>query len=87
MEHVRSTTIRVTVALLGAVTLLAGCATGRIAWDKPGSSQAERDRDETACLRTAIGVHGRAELLAPYCIDRDVYIRCMETRGYAVRSE
>jgi hypothetical protein len=75
---------RVTIALLGAA-LLAGCATERIAWDKPGVTQAERERDENACLRAAIGTDGGGQLLVPYCIDREVYTRCMETRGYTVR--
>jgi hypothetical protein len=68
-------------------TMLTGCATGRIAWDKPGVTQAERERDENACLRAAIDSDGRAQLLAPYCIDRDTYVRCMEGRGYTVRSQ
>jgi hypothetical protein len=87
MDHVRWTARSVTIALVGAVALLAGCTTGRIAWDKPGVSQAERERDENACLRAAIGTRSGGELLAPYCIDRDVYTRCMETRGYTVRSK
>ncbi len=74
-------------ALAIAIALLAGCATGRIVWDKPGTTDAERERDENACLRAAVGTDGGAQLLAPYCIDRDVYTRCMETRGYAVRSK
>jgi hypothetical protein len=86
MCHVRRTAVSVTIALLGAAALLAGCATGRIAWDKAGVTQAERERDESACLRAAIGTDGGGQLLAPYCIDREVYTRCMETRGYTVRS-
>lgn len=85
MGHARSAAMRVTIALLGAAVLLAGCATGRIAWDKPGITQAERERDENACLRAAIGTDGRGDLLVPYCIDREVYTQCMETRGYTVR--
>ncbi len=83
MRHARWAAMRVTIALLGAAVLLAGCATGRIAWDKPGVSQAERERDENTCLRAAIGADGA--LLVPYCIDREVYTQCMETRGYTVR--
>jgi hypothetical protein len=75
----------VTIALLAAAALLVGCATGRITWEKPGIGQAERERDENACLRAAIGTDGGEGLLAPYCIDREVYTRCMETRGYTVR--
>jgi hypothetical protein len=85
MGHLRGAATRVTIALLGAAALLAGCATGRIAWDKPGTSQAERERDENACLRAAIGTDGGGDLLVPYCIDREVYTQCMEKRGYTVR--
>lgn len=77
--------MRVTIALLGAPILLGGCATGRISWDKSGVTQAERERDENACLRLAIGSDGRGGLLVPYCIDREVYTQCMEARGYTVR--
>lgn len=76
--------MRVTIVLLGAAILLAGCATGRIAWDKPGITQAEREREENACLRAAIGTDGEGGLLLPYCIDREVYTQCMQARGYTV---
>ncbi len=85
MGHARWATMRVTIALLGAAVLLAGCATGRIAWEKSGVTQAERERDENACLRAAIGTDGGGGLLVPYCIDREVYTQCMEARGYTVR--
>jgi hypothetical protein len=85
MGDARWAAMRVAIALLGAVVLLAGCATGRIAWDKPGVTQAERERDENACLRAAIGSDGRGALLVPYCIDREVYTQCMEARGYTVQ--
>jgi len=84
MDHARWVAMRVTVALLGAAILLTGCATGRIAWDKPGLTQAERERDENACLRAAIGTDADG-LLVPYCIDREIYTQCMEARGYTVR--
>jgi hypothetical protein len=86
MRYVRSTTRA--LVLLVAATSLVGCATGRIVWEKPGSAQAERERDESACLRSAITLDsGGGQLLAPYCIDREVYTRCMESRGYTVRSQ
>lgn len=87
MFHVRRPGMSATITLLGAATLLAGCATARIAWDKPGVTPAERERDENVCFRAAIGTDGGGQLLAPYCIDREVYTRCMETRGYTVRSK
>jgi hypothetical protein len=87
MRYVRSTTRA--LVLLVAATSLVGCATGgRIVWEKPGSAQAERERDESACLRSAITADsGGGQLLAPYCIDREIYTRCMESRGYTVRSQ
>jgi hypothetical protein len=86
MRYVRSTGIP--LMLLAAAPFLAGRATGRIAWEKSGVTQAERERDENACLRTAITADsGGGQLLAPYCIDREIYTRCMEGRGYTVRSQ
>ena len=81
-------TVRIPMVLLSALAaaMLAGCATQRIAWDKPGVTQTERQRDENACLRAALGADGGGQLLAPYCIDRETYTRCMEGRGYTVRS-
>ncbi|HUM16336.1 MAG TPA: hypothetical protein VL086_11655 [Candidatus Nitrosotalea sp.] len=87
MGDLKRTATGLTIGLLGAATLLAGCATGHIAWDKPGVTQAEKERDENTCLRAAIGADGGGTLLAPFCIDREIYTRCMETRGYAVRSQ
>jgi hypothetical protein len=76
------------ILLVTALTagVLAGCATGRLDWDKPGVTHAEQERDENSCLRAAIGTDRSGQLLAPYCIDRDAYTRCMEGRGYTVRS-
>jgi len=79
--------MRAPIVLLTAAALLAGCATARITWDKSGATQAERERDENACLRAAIGTDGGGQLLTPFGIDREVYTRCMETRGYTVRSK
>ena len=89
MRNVRRTVAGIPIVLLTAVSAVAltACATGRIVWDKPGIGQAERERDENACIRAAIGSDAGAQLLAPYCIDRDAYMRCMEGRGYLVRSE
>lgn len=86
MRYLRTTAP--SLMLVAAAMLLAGCATGRIAWEKAGVAQAERERDENACLRSAITADsGGGQLLAPYCIDREVYTRCMESRGYTVRSQ
>jgi hypothetical protein len=87
MRHVTWIPMTVPIVLLTAATLLAGCATGGITWDKPGVAQADREHDENACLRAAIGKSGEKLLAAPYCIDRDIYVQCMEARGYTVRSK
>ena len=75
--------------MLASATIFAfGRTTGRIAWEKAGVTQADRERDENACLRSSITADsGGGQLLAPYCIDREVYTRCMESRGYTVRSQ
>lgn len=84
MRDLGRTARALSIALLAA-TLVAGCATERMAWEKTGVAPAERERDENACLRAALA-NERGQLLAPYCLDRDVYVRCMESRGYTVRS-
>ncbi|HSL52473.1 MAG TPA: hypothetical protein VK878_25675 [Candidatus Deferrimicrobiaceae bacterium] len=86
MSDFRWTAMAVPIVLLAATTLVAGCATKRIVWEKAAVAQVERERDENACLRAAMGGDG-GQLLVPYCIDRDVYTRCMEGRGYTVRSQ
>lgn len=77
-------------ATLLVATLMAGmltaCATGRLEWDKPGIAASERERDQSACLRAAIGADGGGQLVTPYGIDRETYIRCMEGRGYVIRA-
>lgn len=88
MREMRRTTMAA-VLLVALVAPLAGCATAtrRAAYDKPGVTRAERERDENACVRAAIGSDGSGRLLAPYCIDREVFTTCMEGRGYTVRPE
>jgi hypothetical protein len=86
MRYLKSTAT--SLMLVAAATFLAGCATGRISWEKAGVAQADREQDENACLRSAITTdRSGGLLLAPYCIDREVYTRCMEDRGYTVRSQ
>jgi hypothetical protein len=58
MGHARWAAMRVTIARLGAGALLTGCATARISWDKSGITQAERERDENACLRACMEARG-----------------------------
>lgn len=86
MRDFRWTAMTIPIVLLAATSLVAGCGTKRIAWEKAGTTQVDRERDENACLRAAVSGDG-GQLLVPYCIDREVYTRCMEGRGYTVRSQ
>ncbi len=73
--------------LLVLVPLVAGCATSRIAYTKPGVTDEERKRDQTECLKSAIGHDdGRGHILEPVTIDRDVFQGCLENRGYVPAS-
>ncbi len=68
------------------LTSLVGCASTRLTFDKAGVAQADLERDQNACLRASI-VTDNGTILAPYCLDRDVFVRCMEARGYTVSSK
>jgi hypothetical protein len=77
----------IVLLLVPLLMALAACATEQIAFEKLGVSSGDRQRDENACLREAIGGGTSGQLLAPYRIDRDAFIRCMEARGYAAKSQ
>ncbi len=74
------------IALITPAILLAGCASKRLVFDKPGITAEEQKRDEAACLRASADDPGREQILAAYRIDRDAYARCMTARGYRVAS-
>lgn len=64
--------------------VVTGCASQRVAYTKPGVTEAERRRDETACLQRSLGGHPeRVHILAPVVIDREVFTSCLESRGYS----
>jgi len=73
--------------LVPLLMALAACATEQIAFEKLGVNSADRQRDENACLRAAIGAETSGQLLAPYRIDRDAFIRCMEAHGYTTKAQ
>jgi hypothetical protein len=75
--------------LLAVALLLAGCASaaGRIVYDKPSVTQADRKQDEGACLPEAVTTNGSGRMFAPYLIDRDAYSRCMEARRYSAKRQ
>ncbi len=74
------------IAFIAPVVLLAGCASKRLAFDKPGITAEEQKRDEASCLRVSADDAGRAQILAAYRIDREAYARCMTALGYKVVS-
>jgi hypothetical protein len=74
------------IALIAPVALLAGCASKRLTFDKPGVTVEEQKRDAAACLRASADNSDRAQILAAYRIDRDAYARCMTALGYQVVS-
>jgi hypothetical protein len=75
------------IPLLALLLSVVGCATTQISYDKPGVTQTERKQDESECLRAAIGTDERGRILSVYQIDREVYARCLEARGYTARRE
>ena len=76
---------RTTATVLVISTVwLAGCATGTMARDESqGVSDPDRKRAANECVRASLRVSDSGELFMPYLVDRDVYARCMEARGYA----
>jgi hypothetical protein len=73
--------------LLATAILIAGCATGKLTYVKAGVSEAERKRDENECVRTALDHTYRAHILLPISIDREVFAKCLESRGYRATRE
>lgn len=68
--------------LLASAVLIAGCATGKLTYVKAGTTEVERKRDESECLRSALDHTYRAHILIPIAIDRELYQSCLEARGY-----
>jgi hypothetical protein len=67
----------------GVAVWPAGCATGKMARDKSQRvSDPDRQRATNECVRASLTVSDSGELFMPYLVDRDVYARCMEARGY-----
>ena len=62
--------------------LAAGCATARVAYTKPGATDAERKRDELECFQAAIGHNASEHVLVPLTVDRELFRSCLERRGY-----
>ncbi len=73
----------VAVALVSSTVLLGGCPPGKSARDEPpGVAQSDRKHAEGECARAAPTNSDSGQSLMPYVVDRDVYTKCMEARGY-----
>ena len=70
--------------LVTSPLLLAACGTGRLSFDKPGVTDADRKRDQKECGLASADDSDSSHLLLVYDIDRDAYVSCMTARGYTV---
>ncbi len=73
-------------ALICAVTLLAGCATKQWTYDKPGVTPAKLDHDMAECRKESNDPQIVALPGTPRS-DRTIFNRCMQRKGYSVRTE
>jgi hypothetical protein len=76
----------VAAALLCASAWLAACASERFVYEKPGLTPAKLDRDMALCRKEANDPQIVALPGSPR-VDRAIFHRCMERRGYTVRPE
>ena len=68
--------------LITLAALVAGCATPRVAYTKPGATDVERKRDETECFQGAIGHNASEHVPGTLTVDRELFRNCLERRGY-----
>ena len=68
------------------VTLLAGGASERWIYERPGLTPAKLDQDLEVCRREAHRPYWFA-IWRSDRVDRDVLNRCMDRKGYAARRE
>ena len=66
-----------------AFVLLAGCASEKTVFTKPGVSPADRQKDENECLRASVAGDDQSRILVPFQVDRSQFRTCMESRGYS----
>ena len=60
-----------------------GCATGRVAYEKSGTTEADRKRDAAECTQASIGHEPGRHVLSPVVIDRAEFEKCLASRGYS----
>jgi len=65
------------------VVLMAGCAAGKVAYEKPGGTEVDRRRDVAECVQASIGHEPGRHVVTPVVVDREAFARCLESRGYS----
>ncbi len=75
--------------LLVALAVMAGCAAGaEFVYTKPGVTEQQRERDKYECLvestETVSGGYGGGPTRR---VDTDRFQRCMQARGYEVKTK
>jgi hypothetical protein len=65
-----------------SLIVMSGCATGRVAYDKPGSTETDRKRDVSECTQASIGHEPQRHVVSPILFDRAAFEQCLESRGY-----
>jgi hypothetical protein len=63
--------------------MTSGCATGTTAFEKPGSTEADRKRDVAECTEASIGHEPGRHVVSPLLFDRGTFEQCLERRGYS----
>ena len=76
---------RMGLAVLLLVSVGCSMEPPRLVFERAGTPEAQLKKDQRACYRAAIT--GDDAIVSNLLkLDRDVYVRCMQTRGYTVRS-
>ena len=71
---------------MAGVVVLAGCASSQEwIYEKPRVTPAQLDHDKTAC-RKAAPSRSVLRVLEDEKVDRDLFNRCMQSRGYTVKA-
>jgi len=86
MRRLRSFLSRPAARLVwGLVVGLSACASGQEwIYEKPNVTPAQLDRDKTAC-RKAAPSRSPLRIVEEERVNRDLFNRCMEGRGYTVK--
>lgn len=71
-------------ALVAAASLLAGCATQEWIYEKPGVTPAKLEHDKAVCRKQSPDPRS-VVLPGSERVDRTLFNRCMERKGYTGR--